>query len=220
MLETFTIIAMGFGLGLMHALDADHVMAVSALSNNKPGFKKVLLFCLNWAIGHGSVLLLCGGLLFGLGVQLPESLVYAAELSVGLLLIVLGCYFFWKFKKERIQLTEHSHGDIVHRHWSIAGHTLKGNHTPVMVGVLHGLAGSAPALAIVPALAQGDTSTIFAYLGMFSIGVMLSMLAFGFVFGAVQQHLKNKHLAVFHWYRHLLATASIGVGGYWVVQAL
>ena len=57
-MEIFTLLMTGLGLGLLHALDADHVMAVSALSNRKPDFKRTLKFSASWAIGHGSVLII------------------------------------------------------------------------------------------------------------------------------------------------------------------
>ena len=93
-LEILPLIFLGFSLGLMHALDADHVMAVTALSNQKPSFLKTLWFSANWAIGHGGVLLISGVLLFGLGLSIPTSLQYFSELSVGLLLIAIGLYSF------------------------------------------------------------------------------------------------------------------------------
>ena len=80
----------GFTLGLLHAFDADHVMAVSALSTEKPSVKRTLRFSANWALGHSGVLIASGLLLFGLGLSLPEPLQIAAEASVGIMLIALG----------------------------------------------------------------------------------------------------------------------------------
>ena len=59
-IEMFSLLLTGLGLGLLHALDADHVMAVSALSNRKPSLQRTLKFSANWAIGHGSVLIMLG----------------------------------------------------------------------------------------------------------------------------------------------------------------
>ena len=74
MSATIALLGVGFSLGFMHALDADHVMAVSSLSNKRPGLTKMLRFCAHWALGHGSILLLCGVILFGLGWQIPSVL--------------------------------------------------------------------------------------------------------------------------------------------------
>ncbi len=223
------IIMLGFGLGLMHALDADHVMAVSTLSNAKPGITKILKFCTHWALGHSGVLLVSGLLLFGLGINIPPALLVSAELLVGVLLIALGLWCFYSFRKQALQLVEHSHEDVTHTHWHIkeavsgvAHEKLKAKeaHTPVMVGVVHGLAGSAPALALVPAVAQGALTSALVYLLVFSLGVMLAMLVFGLGFGAAQQYLQQRHVVLFNRCRYAIAAASVIIGGYWVSQAL
>ena len=237
LVEFFPIIFVGFGLGLMHALDADHIMAVSALSNTKPGLKRTLFYSANWAIGHGGVLLLSGFLLFAFGMMIPESLQTIAEASVGVLLIILGLSCFWQFRKDKLQLQSHRHGELVHTHWHQPGHEneqgaiqqpLSNNqslqkddlHKPVFVGVLHGLAGSAPALALIPAVSQGQVSLALSYLVLFSLGVMLSMLVFGLGFASVQGFLQSRYKTVFEGSRRLLALASIGFGAYWLSQAI
>ena len=87
----------------------------------RPGFIKTLRYCTTWALGHGFVLLISGLLLFGLGIVIPESLVHLAEIMVGLFLIGMGFFCFWRFRRERIALVEHRHGEIKHRHWQIEG---------------------------------------------------------------------------------------------------
>lgn len=226
---SLSIMAVGFGLGLMHALDADHVMAVSALGNQKPGRKRVLKFCAHWAFGHSGVLLFSGILLFGLGLHLPESLQRGAELFVGVLLIALGVWCYWQFRKQSISIREHSHGDIIHRHLHVegdeteCGHGKKNQqidgHAPIFVGIVHGLAGSAPALALVPAVAQGQVLNAVSYLLVFSVGVLLSMMVFGLGFAVLQERLRQKHLRLFQWHRHGIALGSIAIGSYWLHQA-
>ena len=119
--ELAVLILLGFSLGLVHAFDADHVMAVSVLSNTRPGLRKTLRHCAHWALGHGFILISAGLLLFGLGIAIPESLVWLAEVSVGVFLIGMGLFCFWRFRRERIVLVEHQHGDVTHRHWQIEG---------------------------------------------------------------------------------------------------
>ena len=221
--EIVPLLVLGFGLGLMHALDADHVMAVSNLSNQRPGLARTLRFSAHWALGHGAVLLLSGALLFSLGWALPQALQRAAEVSVGVLLIALGLLCFWQFRQEKIRLVEHRHGDLVHTHLALGQdneHANNGQHTPVLVGVLHGLAGSAPALALVPAVGQGQLSVALVYLLIFSVGVMLSMLLFGLGFGFMQKTLQQRYQQLFCYSRRLIAATSIAIGSYWLVQAL
>ena len=239
-IEMFSLLITGLGLGLLHALDADHVMAVSALSNRKPSLKRTLKFSANWAIGHGSVLIVLGLLFFGLGIALPESIQQIAESSVGVLLIVLGLACFWQFHKEKIVLNKHTHehnqGSVEHTHLHVANHVqstdtnhdqklespqqVKEAHTPVMVGILHGLAGSAPALALIPAMMQTSLLEAIGYLILFSAGVLFSMVTFGLSFGLVQKKLQQKSIRVFNWSRKIIASAAVGIGFYWLAQAV
>lgn len=227
MIELLPIILFGFGLGMVHALDADHVMAISALgSQNQSSLGRTLKLSAHWAIGHGAMLLLIGLLLFGLGFSIPPSWQHVAEVSVGFLLIGLGLACFWRFRKEKIQLHRHRHGEIVHTHWHDEAHLQEGenkktnSHVPVMVGGLHGLAGSAPALALIPAVGQGEVMIALVYLGVFSLGVMVAMALFGLGLGYVQQYLKQQFSHALTWLRHGVALAAISIGCFWVAQAL
>ncbi len=231
-IEMISLLLTGLGLGLLHALDADHVMAVSALSNRKPSLRRTLRFSANWAIGHGSVLIVLGLLFFGLGIALPETIQHIAESSVGVLLIALWLACFWQFHKEKIMLDKHTHehsqGSIEHTHLHVQGHDqvlenpqqVKEAHTPVMVGVLHGLAGSAPALALIPAIMQTNLLEAIGYLVLFSAGVLFSMVSFGLSFGLVQKKLQQKSIRVFNWSRKTIASAAVGIGFYWLAQAV
>lgn len=219
MLSNFSAILMaGFSLGLLHAFDADHIMAVSTLSSQKPSLKRTLLFSAQWAIGHGGVLMLCGVLLFGLGIQLPEAFVQFAESSVGVLLIVIGAVCFYQCYKQKLTLVSHQHGDVKHTHWCLddTDHKQKNEHAPTFVGMLHGLAGSAPALAVVPMAGQGEFSTAMLYLVLFSIGVLLSMTVFGLGLGTFQKKLKVFDVRAFQFSRYLVSIMSIALGGYWL----
>lgn len=231
-LSSLAVLLTGFGLGVVHAFDADHVMAVSALSSRKPGIARTLGYSLRWALGHGGVLMLAGILLFGLGLQLPDSLVHWAEASVGLLLIGIGLMCFWRFRARGVSLVPHRHGEMEHTHLKVAGHAhgddsiesdthqeTTDRHGPVMVGVLHGLAGSAPALALVPIVTQGQFAVAVTYLLLFSLGVMLAMCAFGLGFGGLQAWLRHQSVRAFQIGRYLVASGSVGLGGYWLSQS-
>lgn len=228
--SSLAVLITGFGLGVVHAFDADHVMAVSALSSRKPGVARTLGYSLRWALGHGGVLMVAGCLLFGLGLQLPEALVHWAEAGVGLLLIGIGLMCFWRFRAQRVSLVSHRHGDLEHTHFQVAGHAHGDNqrsthrevtdrHGPVMVGILHGLAGSAPALALVPIVTQGQFSVAVTYLLLFSVGVMLAMCMFGLGFGGIQAWLRHRSVRAFQISRYLVASGSVGLGSYWLMNS-
>ena len=229
LVSPWLMIGAGFSLGLVHALDADHVMAVSALSNGKKiSFFTTIRYCLKWALGHGAVLMLAGVLLFGLGFELPESLLGLAEASVGVLLIVIGVFCIVRIRKQKLELHVHKHGDVTHAHW-LAPENGKNKshetHAPTMVGMLHGLAGSAPALALVPLISQGASSSeqlglAMLYLLVFSFGVLLAMALFGLGLGAAQQKLKTLNIRFFQWSQYFIAMGSIVLGSFWLSQTL
>lgn len=229
LVSPWVMIAAGFSLGLVHALDADHVMAVSALSNRKNvSFLTTIRYCFKWAIGHGAVLILVGLLFFGLGFELPASFLSVAEASVGILLILIGAFCLIRIRKQKLKLQVHQHGDVTHAHWLVQDDSKDASHeahAPTMVGMLHGLAGSAPALALVPLVSQGagtltQVGLAMAYLVVFSLGVLLAMALFGLGLGLTQQKLQAFNVRFFQWSQYLIASGSILLGGFWLSQSL
>ncbi|AJQ92165.1 hypothetical protein [Gynuella sunshinyii] len=204
LISTLTTLAASLLLGILHAFDPDHVVAVSAMSAEKPGLRRSLRYCSHWAIGHGGVLLICTVLLFGLGLQLPERLLTTAETAVGAVLILIGLLCFWRFHQQ---------------HQGVSTET-KGRRTPTLVGMLHGLAGSAPALALVPVMSQAQFIVALGYVLVFSAGVLLSMLLVGLGLGLLQHSLRQWSLQLFQWCRYGVATGSVLLGGYWMVHSL
>ena len=97
--DMLPMLLLGGGLGLVHAFDADHVMAVSALSAEKPGIKRTFFYSSHWALGHSGVLLGLGFLLLLFGFSLPDNFVYLAELAVGVLLIGLGAFLLLRMAR-------------------------------------------------------------------------------------------------------------------------
>ena len=90
------ILGLAFSLGLIHALDADHIMALCGLTSMRPDFRESLTFCARWAAGHGFTILLLGTLAILLGQAIPKALSKTAENLVGLVLISIG---FWVLKE-------------------------------------------------------------------------------------------------------------------------
>ncbi|WP_020406275.1 sulfite exporter TauE/SafE family protein [Hahella ganghwensis] len=213
--SSIALIGAGFSLGFVHALDPDHVMAVSALSSEKTGIRRTLLYCASWALGHGGVLLACGLLLFGLGFRLPEALQISAEASVGILLIAIGIMCFWRYRSRSGEGSELEKNRLL----KTRGQTGK-PRAPLMVGMLHGLAGSASALALVPVITQGQLVIAVAYILVFSLGVLLSMLCFGLGLGTVQLKLQRFSERWFRWNQYLIASVSVVLGSYWLSQVV
>ena len=190
------ILSLSFALGLFHALDADHIMAVSVLSaknrlsqNRQAVAARTLGYCLKWAIGHGGMLLAIGLLPLTTGYRLSATITMMAEKAIGLLLIGLGAWLVWKVLSGGIHFHFHRHGSVHHIHLNEetnAAHP----HQPVLVGMIHGVAGGASVLALIPVLGASNPSIQqwvgISYLLLFSLGVLVSMMVFGLFFGQLQ----------------------------------
>ena len=233
----FLLLTTGFGLGLLHAFDADHIMALSTMTNQSVDGRvktsQVIRFCLRWALGHASVLLLLGLLVFGFGVQVPAALSIWAERLVGVLLIALGVWLLMTLWRQQlplstlqlpnIQLQRHQHGELSHIHLTrVEDHQHKSrqhDHRPVLVGITHGLAGSAPVLALIPAVSQGRVDLAMVYIVLFSVGMMFSMMLFGLSMGRVQQWLQTQSMRLFNRCRAAIACLSMGLGSVWLLSS-
>ncbi|MCP4906946.1 MAG: urease accessory protein [bacterium] len=214
-------LALAFGLGLVHALDADHVMALSVFAADERGGRRGLRRGLGWSLGHGVVLLGVGVALLGLGRALPTELFVAAERAVGLAMVALGLYVWVDLARRRRHVHFHEHdGFQPHAHWH--SHTERRPHPRAdrhhhahaasMVGALHGLAGSAPILALLPTAARSPVFGI-AYLLLFGLGVAVAMAlvsgALGHLAARLTRSAQSSSLTVL---RGLSATGSIVLG--------
>jgi nickel/cobalt exporter len=216
-----SILSLGFGLGLFHALDADHIMAVSSLASSdeqiryRRSVKQMMGFCARWAIGHASVLIALAGLFIFAQIELPPEVGQLAERLIGLLLIFLGGWILWNLSQQKLSLKTHKHDDITHIHLTQPGKKHQ-NHQPVLVGITHGLAGSAPVLALIPALESNSAWLGFFYVIVFSLGVLTTMLVFGLFLGQLQTWLVGWGQRMLQSFRLLMAFGAIAFGGFWL----
>ena len=215
-------LTLAFGLGLLHALDADHVMAVSALASRRPTLRQAITFCARWAVGHALALLLLGAVVLWLGARLPDAVVDWAEELVGVVLIGLGVWVLWDLRRRRIHAHAHAHDGLrQHAHWHAhQSHTGHGesehrhDHSAVLVGLLHGTAGSAPVIALVPLAHMASPWLGFAYLVLFSGGGLVSMILFGGLIGYFFDRLARLGPGLLNGARVVLALGSIGFGAF------
>ena len=226
--SSLTILSLAFGLGLLHALDADHIMAVSGLAARRPSLRNSLRFCLRWAIGHGLTLLLIGGSVFLLGMAIPSRFSAIAEGLVGVMLIAIGLWILWELFRSRAHLHFHDHDDLPrHAHWHAHhGHPSQHDadahqhpHGALLVGVLHGTAGSAPLLALIPLASLGHSPWLgMAYLALFSLGVLLAMIFFGGLLGGTFAWINRWGTPALRLTRTVVAISAIGFGLHLLLQ--
>jgi len=183
-----TVLGLGFVLGLRHALDADHLAAVSTVLAERPSWRASGLVGLSWGIGHTLVLLFVGVIVLVLRVPIPEPLALAAEGLVGFMLVLLGALLGLKLIRERWHLHPHDHDGKMHVHLHSHSHAYGHGHAhwwresvrPLCIGMAHGLAGSAALLLLVVASAQTVADGLL-YIAVFGCGSILGMMLIGLV---------------------------------------
>ena len=230
----YSIVTLALSLGFMHALDADHIMAVSALTSSSKSPRNTLRFSLRWAIGHGATLIFIGSCVFLLGMAIPDQLSQYAEHLVGLVLIVIGLYLLFTIRKKNIHVHYHEHDGLPkHAHWHSHSTSAedqarqvphekvphKHKHSAIMVGVLHGTAGSAPLLVLIPMAKLTSPLYGMIYLIVFSIGVLICMALFGGLLGLLYQWLASRGQYIIKLLRLTIASVTIVVGGLLLVGA-
>jgi len=213
--ELYAILILAFGLGLVHALDADHIAAVSVLSSDKSSMQNSVGFAFQWATGHGLVLMLMTLFFVLIGEALPQLLSEIAERLVGSVLILLGLIMIVKIQRYRLGIHFHAHdGYMPHAHWYQKSQTepARHKHKAVLVGGLHGMAGSAPLLGTLPVIKAGNTSDILFYILIFSAGVFIAMISFGGVFALGMKKIISKSDIYLKVLQISVAFISIAIG--------
>lgn len=198
MLGLLSIIALGFFLGMRHATDPDHVIAVSTIVSRQRKIGRSAMIGAFWGVGHTLTILLVGAGIILFNLVIPPRLGLSMELSVGLMLIILGAMnvisFFQTIAAPEVSASatathaqphgdsparEHSHGSnstslgFLDRTFGRLG--LYQYLRPLIVGVVHGLAGSA-AVALLVLTTIRNPRWAIAYLLVFGLGTIAGMM--------------------------------------------
>ncbi len=201
----------GFALGLKHSTEADHVVAVSTLLSDAGGSgnsaRRSALVGTLWGLGHLLTLFAAGAVLITLRVRVPPQVEWALELLVAVVLLWLGVHTIRKCFAGRYHFHLHRHGAHEHAHLhfhsrSEAGHEHAshagaaaapgiGRRAPLLVGMAHGLAGTA-GLALLVLSSIPSRSLGVAYLLVFGLGALLGMAAFGALLGMPLARAKSR----------------------------
>jgi hypothetical protein len=183
----FGILGLGFLLGMQHALEADHIAAVSSIATRRSHVTDIVKHGLTWGLGHTLTLFAFAGAAILLGRAIPETIARPMETAVGAMLIGLGAHVLWRLWRNRVHFHKHDHGDgTVHFHaHSHAGETAPHVRTAhahehgfrwrtLLVALMHGMAGSAALLVL--AVSQASSPAVgLGYVALFGIGSMIGM---------------------------------------------
>jgi ABC-type nickel/cobalt efflux system permease component RcnA len=163
-LTLFSILTFGFLLGLRHSLEPDHIAAISTILNGGKNFWRASVTGCLWGAGHTLSLLVVGGIIILLKLNIAESLETPFELLVALTLILLGLNSLWHLyrtvKRREKEASEAHH----HHHQSRS----------LIVGMVHGLAGSGSLIILISSTLPLP-SVAFIFLIIFGIGSIAGM---------------------------------------------
>ncbi len=222
------VLGIGLIYGLRHATEADHIVAVSAMVSEHRKLVRAALVGGLWGAGHTASLIIVGIFVLSLRIAIPEHVASWLEFAVAMMIIGLGIVAFKRALRRRsdFHFHKHAHDDLSHAHMhfhegasrhesaelhshSVARIGLK----PVLVGAMHGLAGSGALTLLV--LTQIKSSALgLLYLGVFGVGSIIGMLLMSGLVG-LPFALGSRKLKGIHYSLQMLAGALSVSFGLW-----
>ena len=207
---------LGLLMGMEHATDADHVVAVSTIASRSKSLLQACVIGVFWGIGHTTTLFLMCVLMVALHFQLPFKAGLAMDFIVGMVLVALGAGIVREYFRERIHAHPHQHEGETHDHFHVHlhdhGHQHDGSRTRALgIGCIHGLAGSGALMVLVASRIE-TWYLLLLYIFIFGLGTLLGMLLISglislpFLLAANHSSLLHRRI------RMVAGTASICLG--------
>lgn len=184
-----SLLLLGFMIGMRHALEADHLAAVAAITTQQNNsIRSSIRHGLAWGLGHTITLFLFGSVVIWMDTIIPQQLANYLQIAVGLMLILLGLDVLRRVIRERIHYHLHRHNQSTvhlhaHSHQAEPEHKQSRHqhqhheHFPVrtlMIGLMHGMAGSAALILLTMETVQSLWMGLW-YMLLFGVGSMLGM---------------------------------------------
>ena len=222
------VLVLGLLVGMRHALEADHVAAVAALTSRSRGLRSALRLGAAWGIGHTLTLFAAGTVVLSLDGVVPEQIARIFEFAVGIMLVLLGADLLRRLIAARVHFHAHRHADGT-KHFHAHSHAGDPDHRAsrhdhvhsrglpvraVAVGLMHGLAGSAALIL----LTVGQIDSFFwalAYLALFGVGSMIGMAVLSVVIAVPLQRMARSLSWAHNVLGAVIALVTIGIGA-WV----
>ncbi|MBT3171781.1 MAG: urease accessory protein [Rhodospirillaceae bacterium] len=223
-----SVLLLGFLIGLRHAIEADHVAAVAALTNRSKSLAAAARLAAAWGLGHTLMLFAVGAAVIMMDSVMPERIAQYLELAVGIMLCWLGYDVLRRLIRERIHFHQHRHasspaGAANHFH----AHSHKGDTShqnsahdhqhgnmrrrAFIIGLVHGMAGSSALILLT--LGQFDSWwPAFLYMALFGLGTMLGMALLSVVISLPLQKLANSLTWAHNALNAVTGTATVGLG--------
>ncbi|MGG2014863.1 sulfite exporter TauE/SafE family protein [Bacillus sp. S10(2024)] len=185
-----SILALGFVLGIKHAIEPDHVIAVSTIASQSKKLSRSTLAGVFWGIGHTATLFIIGIILIFMKGEIPEKWAMSLEFLVGIMLVYLGVTTVFSLKN--IHVHQHEHDGEEHKH--IHSHIHSGKHEhqhqhknvsylkSMFIGLVHGLAGSGAMVLLTMSTVKNVWEAAI-YILIFGVGTVIGMLFFTTIIG-------------------------------------
>ena len=181
-----SLLAFGFVMGVKHAVDADHLAAVSTMASERRSLLSSSMIGAMWGLGHTVSLMAAGVVVIFLNFEISKHTEQVLEFCVGIMLVVLGINTLRKLARGMyVHNHVHEHGDHLHAHPHIHKHSEdEGPHThhglclstkPLLIGIVHGLAGSAAIMLLVLTTISSPVVGLL-YIAIFGIGSIGGMM--------------------------------------------
>jgi sulfite exporter TauE/SafE len=222
----FWLLVLGFGLGLKHATEPDHLAAVSTIVSDRKNVWSSSIIGALWGVGHTLSLLLAGILVIWLRFEISEWTSNLLEFCVALMLIGLGIDALRKlYRGGQLHWHIHEHGGLKHAHPHIhdkaavhnkaeqtkTHHGLKLGRRPLIIGMVHGLAGSGALMLLILSTVTSRTLGI-TYILVFGIGSIGGMMAMSMLVGLPFHLTTNRFARLDQFLRFAAAAFSLGFG--------
>lgn len=234
MIEMLALTLLGLFLGMRHATDPDHVIAVGTIVARQPTIRSALLIGSLWGVGHSLTIVAVGGAMILFSVAIPPRLGLTMEMAVALMLILLGIWSLAGFAEQMRQFHLPQRNGVAGLHldfqrrpdtraptgWlcrQITGLGACQVLRPLIVGLVHGLAGSAAVALLVLALIRSPWWCM-AYLGLFGIGTIAGMILITAAMGAMFTYTSRRFSRLERHLRLASGLLSLGFGLFLVYQ--
>ena len=218
------LLFIGFAAGFAHVVSgADHMAALAPFAARREQ-QAAWRLGLQWGLGHAGGVALIGMLVWLLkGTAAAEWLSSGAEWLVGVALVAVGSLGIRSLLRHRVHTHEHDHFGIRHTH--IHAHLGKADpaashhhsHAALGIGLLHGAAGGTHLWVVLPTLAIASFGGVALYLAAYALATVAAMTLFSAGLGRLAKRLANRSPRLDHGFGLACCTASLLVGGYWLL---
>lgn len=237
-------------LGFLHALEVDHMIAVTTFVAGRHSASHAARFGFRWGLGHSAAVMLLGAVLVLTGLRWPQRYDAIGEAAVGAMLVLLGAWALYSSRKlhfhppavhgDHAHLhvhpggTGHDHGHDTdhpaeerHHHHDEADHS-RGHHHHghatghgiTIVGLMHGLAGTGAVVALLPVTLISRVDLGLAYLAVFGVGVTSGMTVYATVAAYAMRQAAARSVELGQRIMQVVGIAGMAVGTWWVSRAL